>query len=119
MADSDPIRTSPAERSDVRGLNPSRFWTHARGRYRGRENAKAKSVPARAVKHAGSFPRGLPGCMVKLRTGQDPRLDRHRLHRGVSHGRRKETEQATRSRASGVARTRSRARGAPEGARGY
>ena len=60
-------------------------------------------LAARRVKHAGSFPRGLAGCMVKSKTGQDPRLDRHRLHRGVSHGRRKETEQATRSRASGPA----------------
>jgi hypothetical protein len=38
----DPIRTSPAEHSDVHGLNPSRFWTHARGQYRGRENVKGK-----------------------------------------------------------------------------
>ena len=43
MAESDPIRTLPAERSDVRGLNPSRFWTHARGQYRERENAKGEN----------------------------------------------------------------------------
>src|SRR5262245_59432154 len=113
------MRTSPAEHSDMRGLNHRVFGPTREGNTERARTRRAKSVPARAVKHAGSFPRGLAGCMVKSKTGQDPRLDRHRLHRGVSHGRRKEIEQATRSRASGAARTRSRARGAPEGARGY